>query len=245
MSNNTLPTSFTRLMQVLAAISIVPALFLPFYQAFLHGGRGAVDIIPRSGTYALVHMLGAFCVLFAMFGLIALYLRYHDHMGRIAPLCFILSILAQAFFAGLLFIDGFFMPTLAHFDPATQTLLHSADYFNIVGQHPASLEPVGAAIYVPVLIGIVYLIANVLLGIVILRKRFLPMPVGVVFIVGGLILGAGTSVPIWIEVIGYAAEGLAIAWSAYLIASGSSSNGAGATRSRETVGTRGKPGKAM
>ncbi len=40
-----------------------------------------------------------------------------------------------------------------------------------------------------------------------------------------------------------------IAWSAYLIwagtASGSSSNGAGATRSRETVGTQGKRGKAI
>jgi hypothetical protein len=206
-------------MRVLAAISIVPALFLPIYQAFLHGGRGAIDIIPRSGSYAVVHMLGAFCILLAMFGLIALYLRYHDPMGRIAPVCFILSILAQAFFAGLVFIDGFYMPTLAHFDPVTQTLLHSADYFTIVSQHPGSLEPVGAAIYVPVLIGLVYVIANVLLGTVLLWKRFLPMPIGVLFILGGLILGAGTSVPIWVEVIGYAAEGLAIAWSAYHIVS--------------------------
>jgi hypothetical protein len=112
MNSNTLPTSCTRLILVLAAITIVPALFLPFYQAFLRGGRGAVDIIPRSGSYAVVPMLGAFCILLAMFGLIVLYLRYYDQMGQMAPICFMLSILVQAFIAGLVFINGFYMPTL-------------------------------------------------------------------------------------------------------------------------------------
>jgi len=49
--NTTFSTSFTRLTRVLAAISIVPALFLPFYEAFLHGGRRAVDINPRAAAY--------------------------------------------------------------------------------------------------------------------------------------------------------------------------------------------------
>jgi hypothetical protein len=31
MNKNTLPTNFTRLIRVLGGISIVPALFLPFY----------------------------------------------------------------------------------------------------------------------------------------------------------------------------------------------------------------------
>jgi hypothetical protein len=57
----------------------------------------------------------------------------------------------------------------------------------------------------------------VLLGIIILLKRFLPWPIGVLFLVGGVILGIDLMVPMWVEVAGYAAEGLAIAWSALLI----------------------------
>jgi len=52
--NTTFSTSFTRLTRVLAAISIVPALFLPFYEAFLHGGRRAVNINPRAAAYCCV-----------------------------------------------------------------------------------------------------------------------------------------------------------------------------------------------
>jgi hypothetical protein len=36
--NTIFSTSFTRFARGLATISIIPALFLPFYQAFLHGG---------------------------------------------------------------------------------------------------------------------------------------------------------------------------------------------------------------
>jgi len=36
-------------------------------------------------------------------------------------------------------------------------------------------------------------------------------------ILGGVILGIDLMVPMWVEVAGYAAEGLAIAWSAILI----------------------------
>jgi len=51
----------------------------------------------------------------------------------------------------------------------------------------------------------------------ILLKRFLPWPIGILFLLGGLILGIVLMVPPWVEVMGYAAEGLAIAWSAILI----------------------------
>jgi hypothetical protein len=214
--NVTYSTGFTRLTQWLSAISIVPALFLPFYQAFLHGGRRAVDINPRVGAYMAVHMLGAYCVLLATCGVIAIYLRYHDHMGRIAPFSLILSFLAQTSYAGILFIDGFFNPLLAHFDPVIQTQFHSGDFSGAVA-HSALLQSLGIALYTPILMSLIYIVGNWLLGVIILVKRFLPWPIGILFLVGGLILGIALMVPPWVEVIGYAAEGLAIAWSAFLI----------------------------
>ena len=214
--NNTPPASFTRMTRVLAGVSILPALFLPFYQAFLHGGRRAVDINPRAAAYMGVHMLGAYCMLLAGFGLLAIYLRYHDRMGGIAPLSLILSLLAQASYAGTLFIDGFFNPLLAHYDPVIQTQFHTGDFSGAVA-HSALLQSFGIVLYIPILMSLLYIIGNTLLGIIILLKRFLPWPIGILFLISGLILGIALMVPQWVEVMGYAAEGLAIAWSAFLI----------------------------
>jgi hypothetical protein len=214
--NNTRPASLTRMTRVLAGASILPALFLPFYQAFLHGGRRAGDINPRAAAYMAVHMLGAYCVLLAAFGVVAIYLRYHDRMGGIASLSLILSLLAQASYAGILFIDGFFNPLLAHYDPVIQTQFHSGDFSGAVA-HSALLQSLGIALYTPVLMSLIYIVGNGLLGIIILLKRFLPWPIGILFLLGGLILGNALMVPPWVEVMGYAVEGLAIAWSAFLI----------------------------
>lgn len=42
----------------------------------------------------------------------------------------------------------------------------------------------------------------------------------VLFLVDGVILGIDLMVPMWVEVAGYVAEGLAVAWSALLILQG-------------------------
>jgi len=200
---------------MLAIISIVPALFLPFYEAFLHGGRRAVEINPRAAAYMGVHMIGAYCTILAGFGLIAIYLHYHERMGRIAPLSLILALLGQISYAGLLFIDGFLNPFFAHYDPALQTQFHSPDFFQAVA-HSALLQSFGIALYTPFLISVLCIVGIGLLGIIILLKRFL-WPIGVLFLAGGVILGIDLMVPMWLEVMGYAAFGLAIAWSAFLI----------------------------
>ena len=214
--NTPFSTSFTRLTRGLAASSIVPALFLPFYQAFLHGGRRAVDINPRAAAYMTVHMLGAYCVILATCGVVAIYLKYHDRMGRIAPFSLILAFLAQISYAGSLFIDGFFNPLLAHYDPVAQTQMHAGNISGAVA-HNALLQSIGIAVYIPLLMSLIYIAGNLLLGSIILLKRFLPWPIGILFLIGGVILGIAIMVPPWVEVIGYATEGLAIAWSAFLI----------------------------
>lgn len=214
--SNTYPASFARMTRMIAGISILPALFLPFYEAFLHGGRRAAEINLRAAAYMTAHMIGAYCTILAGFGLIAIYLHYQERMGRIAPLSLILALLGQLSYAGLLFIDGFFNPLFAHFDPALQTQFHSPDFFQAVTQS-SLLQNFGIALYTPFLMSLFLIIGYVLLGIVILLRRFLPWPIGVLFLVGGVILGIDLMVPMWVEVVGYAAEGLAIAWSAVLI----------------------------
>jgi hypothetical protein len=214
--NNTLSASITRMARVLAGVSILPALFLPFYEAFLHGGRRAIEINPRAAAYMAAHMIGAYCTILAGFGLIAIYLHYQERIGRIAPLSLILALLGQLSYAGLLFIDGFFNPLFAHFDPTLQTQFHSPDFFQAVAQSTL-LQSFGIALYTPFLMSLLCIIGYVLLGAIILLKRFLPWPIGVLFLIGGVILGIDLMVPMWVEVAGYAAEGLAVAWSALLI----------------------------
>src|SRR6266704_1432650 len=153
--NSTQPASFTRMTRVLAGVSIVPALFLPCYEAFLHGCRRAVDIKPRAAAYLGAHMLGAYCMLLAGVGL-----------------------LAQASYAGTLFIDGFFNPLLAHYDPVIQTQFHTGDFSGAVA-HSALLQSFGIVLYIPILMSLLYIVGIGLLGIIILLKRFLPWPIGI------------------------------------------------------------------
>jgi len=214
--NTIFSTSFTRLARGLATISIIPALFLPFYQAFLHGGRSAVDINPRAAAYMAVHVLGAYCLMLATCGVVAIYLKYHARIGKIAPFSLILALLAFISYAGSLLIDGFFNPLMAHYEPLAQTLLHEGNISGALA-HSALLQSIGVAVYIPFLMSLIYLAGTLLLGIIILLKRFLPWPIGILFLIGGLILGFAIMVPPWVEVIGYATLGLAIAWSAFLI----------------------------
>ena len=77
----------------------------------------------------------------------------------------------------------------------------------------------------------------------ILRNRFLPTAIGVLFVIGSLLLSVANALPIPVEATGYAAEYFAIAWSAYLAATGlisrSTSAGAGANRRRGFLETPG------
>ncbi len=63
--NNTQLASFPSMTRMLAGVSILPALFLPFYEAFLHGGRGAVEINPRGAANMGAHIIGAYCTIAA------------------------------------------------------------------------------------------------------------------------------------------------------------------------------------
>ncbi|GHO51135.1 hypothetical protein [Ktedonospora formicarum] len=175
--DNISSANFARMTRMVAGVSILPALFLPFYEAFLHGGRRAVEINPRAAAYMAAHMIGAYCTILAGFGLLAIYLQYHERMGKSAPLSLILALLGQLSYAGLLFIDGFFNPLFAHFDPALQTQFHSPEFFQAVAQSPL-LQSFGIALYTPFLMSLFLIVGYGFLGVLLLLKRIFPWPIG-------------------------------------------------------------------
>lgn len=197
----------------MAAISILPALFLPFYNQVLHGGRTAAEILPRSTAYAAAHILGAMCMFLAAFGLIALYGAFGKKLGKLGSIGFGVALLSQMMFAGNLLIDGFFNPLLAKFDPILQTQLHSSNFLQTASSHSNYLSGLlgGAYLFDPIT-GILYALGFILLGIGIFRSQVLPRMTGVLLAVGASLLSVAIMIPQWLESIGYGCVGLGIAW---------------------------------
>jgi|GEM_PF-1754743 len=202
----------------MAAISILPALFLPFYNQVLHGGRTAAAILPRSTAYAAAHIIGAMCMFLAVFGLIALFGTFGKKLGRLGSIGFGTALLAQMMFAGNLLIDGFFNPLLAKFDPVLQTQLHSSNFVHTASSHSNYLSGLlGKAYLFDPITGILYAAGFIMLGVSILRSRTLPRTIGALFIVGSCLLSIAIMIPQWLESIGYACIGFGIAWASWLV----------------------------
>ncbi len=202
----------------MAAVSILPALFLPFYNQVLHGGRTAASILPRSTAYAAAHIIGAMCMFLGAFGLIALYGTFAKKLGRLGSVAFGIALLAQMMFAGNLLIDGYFNPLLARFDPVLQTQLHSSNFLQTASSHSNYLSGLlGKAYLFDPITGILYAIGFILLGVSIFRSHAMPRAIGLLFIVGSSLLSIAIMIPQWLESIGYACIGLGIAWASWLI----------------------------
>lgn len=197
-----------RVVRWFGLVSIIPAFYLPFYNAFLHGGRDAASIVVRSGEYAGVHILAAMASILAVFGFFALYLRIQEGSGRFGLATFMLAAFAQMLFAGELFIDGFFNPTLAHYDPVLQTHLHSSQYLS------TPLHLLGAAFFFVPFTTATMIVGFLAFAIAIARERTLPPIVAPLLAVAGLFLGAALFELQWIETVGYAFLGIALVFGA-------------------------------
>lgn len=202
----------------MAAVSILPALFLPFYNQILHGGRTAAEILPRSTAYATAHIIGAMCMFLVAFGLVALYGTFSKRLGKLGSVGFGVALLSQMMFAGNLLIDGFFNPLLAKFDPVLQTQLHSSNFLQTASSHSNYLSGLlgGAYLFDPIT-GILYAVGFILLGISIFRSQILPRTVGILLAVGSSLLSIAIMIPQSLESIGYGCMGLGIAWSSWII----------------------------
>lgn len=190
------------------AISVIPAIVLPFYNQFLHGGRDAASIVPRSGFYAEIHVVAAICSLFVIFGLISIYLKISDRAGRAGLWAFFIATVAQGMYAGELFIDGFFNPMLSRYDPVLQTHFHSAQYLS------TPMGVLGGAFFFVPFVTLSMFIGYGWFGYTVVRSGVLPRSVGVFLGLAGMLLGSAIFELQWIETLGYLALASAIAWAA-------------------------------
>jgi hypothetical protein len=209
--------SLDRLQRTFGLLVITPALILPIYQQFLHGGRDAASIVPRADAYLAAHILGAFCSLFLLFGLIAIYLAHASTAGRFGLTAFTIALFGQAAWAGGLLVDGTFNTLLAIYDPALQTNIHA-------GGHAAVSAPPGVVtgllqtFELLFAINIVtYLAGYLMIGIMIIRARIMPRWIGILLLSGGSLIATSLITPPWLESVGYVALAAAFTWAGYLL----------------------------
>lgn len=189
-------------------VSVIPAIYLPLYNQFLHGGRDAASIVQRSGFYAEIHIVAAICCVFVLFGLTSIYLKIADRAGRTALWAFFIAAVAQGMYAGELFIDGFFNPMLSHYDPVLQTHFHSSQYLS------TPMGILGGAFFFVPFVTLSMFIGYGWFGYMVARSGVFPVSIGVFLILTGILLGSAIFELQWLETLGYVALASAMAWAA-------------------------------
>jgi hypothetical protein len=162
-------------------------------------------------------VVGATASLLLVFGLLAIYLAHAKWLGKSGLAGFMIAFAGQALWAGLLLVDGILNPLLAHFDPETQTHLHSAEFSSTASGHGYLTAIFGPTLFFFDLISLIYLVGFIMFGIAIIRAKLLPWPIGALFIIGSVPVAFSLMLPQWLETLGYAAIGWAIAWAAVLL----------------------------
>ncbi|HET8915955.1 MAG TPA: hypothetical protein VFM91_09640 [Propionibacteriaceae bacterium] len=211
------PESLDRMQRWFGLIVIAPALILPIYQQFLHGGRDAASIAPRADAYLAAHILGATCSALLLFGLIAIYLKHAAMVGKLGLTALVVAVFGQAAWAGGLLVDGTFNSLLALYDPALQTNVHSGSPQRV----SASSDMVGGLLATFELLFAVniltYLAGYLMIGAMIVRTGIMPRWIGVLLVAGAPLVATSLITPPWAESLGYAALGAAFAWAGFLL----------------------------
>ncbi len=85
----------------------------------LHPLRDGTSIYSSGVAYGAIHNLGVFGLVFQLLGLIGLYIRNAEAMGRRGLNSFIVVFFGQLLYICLLVVDGLRNPLLAKYAPAT------------------------------------------------------------------------------------------------------------------------------
>lgn len=83
----------------------------------LHPLRDGIDIFNSGVAYGAIHNVGVFGLMLQLFGLVGLYIREAEAMGKRGLISFIVVFFGQMFYIGLLVVDGLRNPLLARFAP--------------------------------------------------------------------------------------------------------------------------------
>lgn len=169
----------------------------------LHPLRDGISVFNSGVAYGAIHNVGAFGLILQLFALVGLYIREAETLGQRGLMGFVVVFFGQAFYFGLLVVDGLLNPVLAQFAPET---VHSG----------ADIDPNFLTIVLPALA--LFFLGYIIFGTSLLAGKVQPrlgswlVTLGApVYIVGGIsifILGPASPVVSLIEIVGAVPLGL-------------------------------------
>lgn len=162
--------------------------------------------------------------LFFIIGTAGLYLRQVGRSGWVAFAGFVLFGLAWWLQTGFIFTELFILPHLATVAP------HYVDSFlGIVNQHPGTLD-IGAIVPAYGVLGVLYLLGGILLGVGTLRAGVLPKGPSILLAVAALVTPAAALLPHEFQRYAAIPVGLAFIWLGFALWLPRDSSTAGALR---------------
>ena len=168
-----------------------------------HPLRDGINVLNSGNAYLAIHILGVYGLMFQLFGLLGLYIREIDVMGRRGLMSFVVLFFGQALFMCVQMVDGVLNPLLAKTAPQ---LVHST----------ADADPTLLLFALPGL-GL-FFVGYIVFGVSLLRAKVQPRwgsllitIGGPVYIIGGLslsVFGANSPIVSLIEIAGAIPLGL-------------------------------------
>lgn len=197
--------------------SIVGGLLFPVGIAMhpLRHGQAVND-----SPYSAVHVLIAVALMLVLFGLVGLYARQADQLGRLGLTGFILAFVGNLWTYGLIITEGFLWPAVGQYDPAA---VHELD--------PNTGGAPGRSLLLIFFVGLtLFAVGYALFGRAAMRAGVLPswggllIAVGaVLYVIGGStlpLLGPESALVTVIETSGAVPFGVGFVWLGYALRSG-------------------------
>lgn len=187
-----------------------------------------------TGAWAIITPLKtAMCLLFLL-GIAGIYARQVHKAGWLGLAGFLLFSLSWALMTGFVFAEAFVMPLLA---PTTMAPQFVDGYLGIVNGHPTAAN-LGALPALYALVGILYMLGGLLLGIATLRAGILPRWAAGLLAVTAVVTPAAALLPHATQRYAAVPMGVALAWLGYALWS---ERRAHASESVEPVPAKGSP----
>jgi hypothetical protein len=174
----------------------------------------------NASPYSAIHVLIAVALMLLLFGLVGLYVRQAEQLGRRGLYSFILAFIGNLWTYGLIITEGFLWPAVGRYDPAA---VHNLD--------PNAVGARGSSLLLIFFIGLaLFAVGYALFGRATMRAGVLPRWGGVLialgavlYVVGGFslaVFGPESPLVTIIETSGAIPLGLGFIWLGYVLWTG-------------------------
>jgi hypothetical protein len=183
-----------------AGLALLLAGILIAVPVVLHPDETADPSAVLSNSWLIIHTIFIVGDVLSILGLMGLYARHAQALGRVGFSGFILIMIGSALFVGVLMIDSYVVPALAA-DLKTQPLLDEAG--------PLFGGPLGL-IFISA--GLTFALGAILLGLAIMQTAVLPRWAGLLLLVGGPLLAFTPPLPHLASMVGGVLMGISFVW---------------------------------